>query len=57
MKESTRAYWYRVANAVIPILTSYGVIAEQDAAVWLGLVAAVFSTGLATYHTSTSKES
>lgn len=56
MSESTRAYWYRIANAVIPILVSYGLIADREAAVWAGLVAAVFSTGLATKHTSTSKE-
>jgi hypothetical protein len=55
MSEAARAYWYRVANAVVPLLTTYGVVAEKDAAVWIGLLAAVFSTGLATAYTSTKE--
>lgn len=53
MKESTRAHLYRISNATIPILVAYGVIAEQHAAVWLGLANALFATVLATVNTST----
>ena len=54
MSESTRAYWYRVATAAIPLLTIYGLVDDKAAAVIVGLVAAVFSTGLAAKNTSTS---
>ena len=53
MKESTRAYLYRVALAGIPLLTIYGIVDDKTAAVVAGLVAAVFSTGLAAKNTST----
>lgn len=51
--EATRAYVYRVLVAVLPILTVYGLVAEQDVAVWLNLAAAVLGVGLAAVNTST----
>ena len=53
MNESQRAYVYRVFLALVPIAVIYGVVAEQDVAVWVGLAGAVLSTGLATANTST----
>ncbi|MFC4335222.1 phage holin [Salininema proteolyticum] len=44
-KQSTRAWIYRIATAVVPILIVYGVIAESDASVWLGLAGAVLNIG------------
>lgn len=41
--ERTRAYLYRIAIAVMPILIMYGVVSEQEAAVWIGVVAALLS--------------
>lgn len=51
--ESVRAYIYRVLLAVIPILTVYGVVDGNDAAVWIGLAGAILGQGLATANTST----
>lgn len=53
MKESTRAYIYRVFLAVIPILTAYGIVSGSDAPLFVALGAAILSTGLATANTST----
>jgi hypothetical protein len=55
MTEPVRAYLYRIALAVIPLLIAGGVISDTDAALWAGLVAAVFSSGLAVRHTSTHR--
>lgn len=49
-----RAYLYRVATAVVPILTVYGVVADNTASLWLGLVGALLGGGapaLAARHT------
>ncbi len=56
MNESTRAWIYRVLLAAIPIAIAYGVINEQDASLWIGLVGAVLGTGLATINTSTKSD-
>jgi hypothetical protein len=53
MKESQRAYIYRIVLALVPLAVIYGVVQEQDVAVWVGLAAAVLGTGLATANTST----
>jgi hypothetical protein len=53
MDEKTRAYIYRIVLALIPIATAYGVIAEAEAGLFVGLAAAVLSTGLAAANTST----
>lgn len=45
MKESTRAYLYRVSIAVQPILVGYGLLSDSNAALWLGLVGAVLGVG------------
>jgi len=59
LTEPRRAYVYRVALAVMAILTVYGVIDSDTAPVWLAVVFAVLglgTTGLATVNTSTKTE-
>lgn len=53
MSETTRAWLYRVLVAVVPILTAYGVVAEEKAPLFVALAAAVFGNGLAAKNTST----
>lgn len=53
--EPVRAYAYRVLVALQPILTVYGIVDDQAAALWLGLAAAILGLGLATANTSTSR--
>jgi hypothetical protein len=58
--QNTRAYIYRVAVAVMPLLILYGVISEQAAALWVGVLAAVLSVGsssLAAKNTPTGRSS
>lgn len=55
--ENVRAWIYRVAIAAIPVLTGYGVLSADKAALWLGLLGAILGTGvtlLASVHTSTT---
>lgn len=42
----TRRWLYGVAVAAVPILTVYGILAESDAALWIGLAGAVLGTGV-----------
>lgn len=56
MKESTRAYIYRVTLAALPILTAFGVVAESQVPLYIGLAAAILNVGLATANTSTSSD-
>ena len=56
LTEARRAYIYRVALAVMAILTVYGIIDSDTAPVWLAVVFALLglgTTGLATVNTST----
>lgn len=52
MNEATRHRIYKISVAVIPILVVYGLIAENAAPVWLGLLNAVFNSALAAVNTS-----
>lgn len=53
MPEHVRAYIYRILVVALPLLIAYGVVDEQNAALWLALAGAVLSTGLAAVNTST----
>ena len=56
MNEKTRAWIYRIAIAVVPLLVMYGLIEDSSAALWLGVVGALLGTGtnvLASANTST----
>jgi hypothetical protein len=50
--EATRAWIYRVVTAALPLLTAYGVVAEDKVPLIVALVAAILSTGLAARNTS-----
>lgn len=52
MDERTRAWIYRVLTAAVPLVIAYGIVDEQTAALWLGLVGAMLGTGLAAVNTS-----
>lgn len=56
LNESTRAWIYRVSLAVIPLLIAFGVVQNEDAALWVALAGAVLNTGLATANTSTDSD-
>ena len=43
--ENVRAYIYRVLAAVVPLLILYGVLSQTEAALWMGVAAAVLSLG------------
>lgn len=40
-RESVRLYIYRVASAILLLLAGYGLIQDNDVALWTGLLAAV----------------
>jgi hypothetical protein len=50
--EATRAWIYRVVTALLPLLTAYGVVADETVPLILALVAAVLSTGMAARNTT-----
>ena len=55
----TRRWIYGIAVAAVPLLVAYGVIAESDAALWIGLAGAVLGGGvpaLATVNTDVREE-
>jgi hypothetical protein len=59
MDERTRAYIYRIGTALLPLLILYGVVSEAEAALWVGVLAAVLAVGegaLAAKHTSTKAD-
>lgn len=53
MKESVRAYIYRITLAALPLLTLWGVVQENEVPLYIGLAAAILNVGLATANTST----
>lgn len=40
-----RLYVYGIAGAAAPLLVSYGIISEQDVALWLALAGSILATG------------
>lgn len=51
--QNIRAWLYRVALAVVPLLIVYGVLDESSAPLWAALVGAVLASGSAVVHTPT----
>jgi hypothetical protein len=45
MKQTHRAWIYRLATALVPITVFYGLLADNEAALWLGVLGAALSTG------------
>jgi|JI10StandDraft_1071094.scaffolds.fasta_scaffold30338_2 hypothetical protein len=56
LDEATRAYFYRISLAAMPILTFYGVLEENAASLWSGLVVAILNIGLAVKNTTTKTD-
>jgi hypothetical protein len=52
--QNVRAWIYRVATAAMPLLIAYGVVKEQDAALWIGAISALLVPGLAAVNTPRS---
>jgi hypothetical protein len=50
--EATRAWIYRVITAALPLLTAYGVVADEQVPLIVALVAAILGTGLAARNTT-----
>lgn len=60
MTEKTRAYIYRVCVAGAVVAVAYGVISEEQSALWLQVIVALLAiapSGLAAKNTSTSGDS
>ena len=55
MSETTRARIYLGIVGTVPLLTFYGLVAEQAAPLWIGAAAAWLGTGLAALNTSPTK--
>lgn len=53
--EAARGYIYRVVTAAIPILTVWGVVADTEVPLYLGLLAAILGIPLAAINTSIKK--
>ena len=53
LSQNTRAWIYRVALAVLPLLVLYGVLAAEDVPLWAALVGSVLVPGLAVANTPT----
>lgn len=55
---SVRSWLYGIATAIIPLLSAYGIISEQNAPLWIALAGALLatSTALAYRPTRTPKE-
>lgn len=54
--EWVRAWVYRVATAVMPLLIAYGIVDDQKAAMWIGVATAVLVPGLAAANTSRTRD-
>jgi hypothetical protein len=50
--EATRAWIYRVITALLPLLTAYGIVADEMVPLIIALVAAILGTGLAARNTT-----
>lgn len=55
MSEHRRAWLYRALLATMPLLTAYGVMAEDIAPLWIALLGQVLGFGMAATHTSTAR--
>jgi hypothetical protein len=53
--ERTRAYIYRLLLAAGPVAVFYGLVTEQELAVWLTLAAQALGVGLAVANTTTKE--
>lgn len=49
--ERNRAYLYRVLVALGPLAVTYGLLSEEEVALWLAVAAQTLGVGLAARHT------
>jgi hypothetical protein len=56
MSEATRAWIYRISVALVALAVIYGLVNDEQAAGWVGLVLALTGNGLASLNTSTKSE-
>lgn len=50
-----RSWLYGIATAIIPLLSAYGIISEQNAPLWVALAGAILATGTALAYRPTRK--
>lgn len=50
-----RSWLYGIATALIPLLSTYGIISEQTAPLWIALAGAILATGTALAYRPTRK--
>lgn len=50
-----RAWLYRIATALIPLLIAYGALSESTAPLWIALAGAILSSGTAAAYTPLEK--
>lgn len=51
LTQARRAWLYRVVTALAPLTVLYGVVSGEEAAVWVGAIAAILGSGTAALHT------
>lgn len=56
MKESTRAYLYRIFLAAAALAVGYGLVADEQAVLWVAVGSAVLGNGLAAKNTSVKRD-
>lgn len=55
MSERRRAYAYRVLLAVGPLAVFYGLLSEQEVALWLAVAGQTLGLGIAAANTTTKE--
>ncbi len=50
-----RAWLYRIATALVPLLIAYGALSESTAPLWIALAGAILSSGTAAAYTPIEK--
>lgn len=50
-----RSWLYAIATALIPLLSAYGIISEQNAPLWVALAGAILATSTALAYRPTRK--
>lgn len=56
MSETTRGIIYRTLLALVAVAVVYGIITDQQAAAWIGVVSALLGNGLASLNTTTKRK-
>jgi hypothetical protein len=56
MKESTRAYIYRILLGASPLVVFYGIASADEVALWIALGANILGISLAVANTSTHND-